>query len=266
MSAPTGSTIGLSRLEFDVVWEHLGLGPFPTVYRMLGHGQTYDERTRLVRQAWDSMQQRGVGGPVSLDPELIDLLRIIARPAREVDARINHGRTVTRALAGSVGTAGAIGVLRPDGFHFARATPGGLSRAVVALLPEHPAGTGHSVSLSSRSFSAACEAADGTAKGLRAALAERGMRGDDAEQLSAALDGVALAGQFGAAMLDRWGRRQRAAHVVGVVDSTTGRYLLESRPALGGGEQWTTVAPTDPARIVGRIDRLHTELERELDA
>lgn len=261
MSATEVAT-ALSRVEFDVVWEHLGLGPFPTVYRMLGHGQTYDERAALVRRTWDELGERGVGGPMSLDPHLVHLLRIIARPAREVDARITSGGAVVRALAGSVGDDGAIGVLRPDGFRFAPVTPGGLSRAVVALLPEHPAGRGHSVSLSNRSFSSACEASGDTAAGLRAALTERGMRAADAEQLSEALDGVTGAGQFGAALVDRWGKRQRAGHVVAFVDSSTGRYLLESRPTLGGGERWTTIAPTDPVRLAGQVDRLRVELER----
>jgi len=262
----TATTTTLSRLEFDVIWEHLGLGPFPTVYRLLGHGQTYDERAHLVRQAWDALQARGVGGPMSLDQDLVHLLRIIARPAREVDARINCRGTVVRALAGSVGDDAAIGVLWSDGFRFAPVTPGGLSRAVVALLPDHPAGRGHSVSLSNRSFSSACEASGDTARGLRAALTERGMRAADAEQLSDALDGVSGAGQFGVALLDRWGKRQRAGHVVAFVDSSTGRYLLESRPTLGGAERWTTIAPTDPVRLAGQIDRLRVELERAFEA
>lgn len=258
--------ITLSRLEFDVLWEHLGLGPFPTVYRLLGHGQTYDERARLVQRTWDSLRERGLGGPVSLDARLVAVLRVLARPAREVDARINHGSRVVRALAGSAGEEAAVAVLDADGFRLTEVTPGGLSRAMVALLPAHPAGTGHSVSLSDRAFSAACQAADGTKDGLRAALLAQGLRPGDAEQLAEALDDIATVGQFGGAQLDSWGRRRRGEYVVGFVDSAAGRYLLESRTVLGGGERWTTVAPTDPVRLAGEIDRLHSELARTLHA
>ena len=68
-----------------------------------------------------------------------------------------------------------------------------------------------------------------------------------------------------AAMRDRWGRRHRADHVVGFVDTAAGRYLLESGPALGGSERWTTVAPTDPQRLAARVDRLQADLGGQLD-
>jgi ESX secretion-associated protein EspG len=258
MTSRTGFTV--SRLEFDVIWEHLRLGPFPTVYRMLGHGRTYDERARLVDEAWASLQAKGMGSPLSPDPLLAELLGVLARPEREVDARMGHHGREIRALAGVAGDRAALGVLDADGFRFTEITPGGLSRAVVGLLPDHPAGSGHSVTLSSTSLRAACEASGDTARGLRAALVERGMRPDDADQLATALDGPFGGGQFGAALRDRWGMRHRAAHVVGFVDTASGRYLVESKPSLGGAEQWTTIAPADPPRLAARIDRLFTDL------
>jgi hypothetical protein len=259
------TSFAVSKLEFDVVWEHLRLGPFPTVYRMLGHGQTYEERAALVREAWESLEAKRIGGPTSLEPLLVDLLAILARPQREVDARMGHRGREVRALAGGIGERAALGVLDQDGFRFSEITPGGLSRAAVGLLPEHRPGDGHSVALSSRSFQAACDASGNTAKGLRAALAERGTRPEDADQLADALDGAFGGGQFGAAMRDRWGKRHRASHVVGFVDTSSGRYLMESRPALGGGDQWTTVAPTDPLRLAARVDQLLTGLQHGLD-
>jgi hypothetical protein len=254
------SGLALSRLEFDVVWEHLGFGPYPTVYRMLGHGRTRDDRVRLVHEAWASLQAKELGGPTSLDPLLADLLTVLAQPEREVDARIGHRGREVRALAGVAGDRAALGVLDAGGFRFCEVTPGGLGRAMVGLLPDHADGTGHSVTLSSASFQAACEASGNTAEGLRAALAERGMRPDDADQLAEALDGPFGGGQFGAAARDRWGRRHRAPYVVGFVDTRSGRYLLESKPTLGGAELWTTIAPTDPPRLAVRVDRLLADL------
>jgi hypothetical protein len=257
-------SIELSRLEFDVVWQHLGLGAFPTVFRMLGHGRTETERLRLVDLAWQSLRAKGLGRHGDPHPMLAELLTVLSRPEREVDARMNHGESVVRALAGARDEFAAIGVLRAGAFHLSEITPGGLSRAVVALLPEHPAGSGTSVTMPSGLFTAACAASGDDPVRLGAALAERGVREPDAGQLARALSDITGAGQFGAARLDRLGRRMRADHVVGFVDSASGRYLLEARPSAAG-EQWTTIAPTDPIRLAGQIDRLLTGLERALD-
>lgn len=264
MTLSSAGTIELSKLEFDVVWEHLRLGAYPTVYRMMGHGRTAQERSRLVEDAWLSLQAKGLGQRGAPDPLLADLLYVLARPDREVDARMNHGDRVVRALAGARGGIAAIGTLIDGVFSFGEITPGGLSRAVVALLPEHPAGTGVSMSLPSDLFASACAAAGDDPTRLRPALIKRGVRAEDARQLGDAFTEVAGAGQFGGAALDRWGSRRRAGHVVGFVDSDGGRYLLESRLPPSGSEQWTTIAPTDPTRLAGSIDRLLAELERAL--
>jgi hypothetical protein len=225
----------------------------------MGHGRTEAERARLVDRAWKSLRDRGLGRHGDPHPLLVELLAVLSRPEREVDARMNHGEVAVRALAGARGQLAVIGVLRAGTFRLSQITPGGLHRAVVALLPEHPAGTGISVTLPSRQFAAACEASGDAPARLRAALIERGVREPDAEQLARAFTDITGAGQFGAARLDRLGRRQRAGHVVGFVDSASGRYLLQARPPAPGGEQWTTIAPTDPIRLAGQIDRLLAE-------
>lgn len=258
--APVMESMELSRLEFDVVWQHLGLGAFPTVFRMMGHGRTEAERRQLIDQAWQSLSARGLGRHGAPHPVLVELLTILSRPEREVDARMNHGELAARALAGTRDQRAAIGVLRAGTLRLWEITPGGLSRAVVALLPEHPAGGGISVTLPSSLFAAACAVSGDDPARLRAALAERGTREPDAEQLATAFTGIAGAGQFGAARLDRLGRRQRAGHVVGFVDSAGGRYLIEARPPARGGEQWTTTAPTDSIRLAGQINRLLAEV------
>jgi len=261
VTLPPVQSIELSRLEFDVVWQHLGLGAFPTVFRMMGHGRTEAERIRLVDQAWQSLRAKGLSRHGDPHPLLVERLAVLSRPEREVDARMNHGELALRALAGVRDLRAVIGVLRAGAFRLSEITPGGLSRAIVALLPEHPAGTGMSVTLPSGVFAAACAASGDDPVRLRAALAERGLRKPDASQLARAFDDITGAGQFGAARLDRLGRRLRADHVVGFVDSSGGRYLIEARPPAPGGEQWTAIAPTDPIRLAGQIDRLLAETE-----
>jgi EspG family len=263
VTTAAGTAFTLSRLEFDVVWDHLKLGPFPTVYRIVGHGQTYDERARLVEQAWQSLRYKRIAAP-ALQPELTAMLQILAKPQHELDLRMGHRGKEVRALAGRREDHAAVGVLDGE-FRLSEVTPGGLSRALVALLPGHVAGKGHSVTVSSRAFEAACAESGDTSGGLREGLLRRGVRFDDAAQLSEALEGPFGGGQFGAAMLDRWGKRHRAARVVGFVDTESGRYLLESRAAFGGGERWTTIAPADGAKLTAQVDRLLTELGQELN-
>lgn len=263
MTAVASPVFEVTRLEYDVLWEHLRLGPFPTVYRVIGHGRTTDERNGLVRQAWSSLRARGLGAPASPHPALAELLGVLAQPQREVDARFGHRGAEVRALAAAAGPLAAVGILTADGFRFRGTTPGGLSRAVVSLLPTHRPGRGHSVSVSSTVLQAACATSGNTAAGLRVALGDHGLRSGDADQLAAALDGAFGGGQFGAAMRDRWGRRRRAAQVVGFTDTASGRYLLQ-RSTAAGGEHWTTLAPTDQVRLAAGVDRLLAELGRQL--
>lgn len=255
-------TFELSRLELDVLWEHLRLGPYPTVFRLMGHGRTAAERSRLVEQAWRSLQAKGLGPRGAPNALLADLLRVLSRPEFEVDARMNHGDRAIRALAGAHGGLAAIGVSTGGLFQFSEITPGGLSRAAVGLLPEHPAGEGTSVTMPSVLFSAACAAAGNEPERLLPALTRRGVRSEDAGQVAEALTGITGAGQFGAASQDRWGRRVRAANVVGFVDSAAGRFLLTAKAPAPNAPPWTTIAPTDPARLAGQIDRLLAETAR----
>lgn len=259
-SAPT--QIALSRLELDVLWEHLDLGAYPTVYRMIGHGETYEERLVLVDQAWASLAAKGLGERTAVNPVLTEFLTVLARPDRAVDARFSHGEQEVRALAGARGESGVLSVVDGDQVTCTEVTPGGLSRAMVGLLPEHPAGRGSSVNLPSAVFSAACAESGNTQQGLRNALIGRGVRGEDAQLLVDALDETVGGGQFGAAIRDRLDRRRRGSYVIGFVDSAAGRFLLTARKS-GGGESWTTVSPTDPLRLTGQIDRLLGELDRE---
>ncbi|MCP2166137.1 ESX secretion-associated protein EspG [Goodfellowiella coeruleoviolacea] len=246
--------ITLSALEFDVLWEHLDLGSMPLVIKVPSPGKTHQERADLVRQAWHSMESRGLGRTVDLDPELDHLVRLLARPEREVDGRIWVGRSV-RVLAVANGDAGAVATLSEDQISLQRTSGSGLHHAVLRQLPAHPAGSGHSVTLPSGDLDAAVRSADGSPESLEKALRAQGVRQDDASTLVKMLTGLIRTGNFGAAARDRYGKRHRPDRVVAFFDTEEGRYLQQRRSSPGS-PPWSTFSPADPRRLAHQVEEL----------
>jgi hypothetical protein len=252
--------ISLSALEFDVLWEHLQLGSMPLVVKVPSPGKTFEERETLEQQAWSDLEGRGLGRPVAVHPEIEHLLRLLARPDHEVDARAYVERSV-RLVVASVGDDAAVAVLSDGQLTLRRATAAGLASVAVGQLPARPAGPGQSVSLRSDDFEAAATAAGGTQQGFRAALLARGVREDDANALTSMINDVQGTGNFGAAARDRLGRRQRADRVVSFFDTEAGRYVQVRRMSQDGN-LWTTISPADNRKIVQHVEQMLAEIVR----
>jgi ESX secretion-associated protein EspG len=252
--------ISLSALEFDVLWEHLNLGTMPLVVKVPSPGKTDEERAELEEQAWADMASRGLGRKVDLDPDLEPMLRLLARPDREVDGRTYVDRGI-RLLACSVGDEAALAVLSEGSLTLQRASAANLAGAALRVLPARSAGPGRSVTLRSEDFEAAANDVSRTREGFRAALLERGVRTDDADALTEMIDDVRATGNFGAAARDRLGRRQRADRVVSFFDTDEGRYV-QIRRKSADGNLWTTISPADSRKLVHHIDELLTEVVR----
>lgn len=246
--------ITLSALEFDVVWEHFTLGPQPLVLKVPSPGRTHTERAELADEVWSALSARGLGDPRREDTELRDWCTILAEPYVEVDARIWLGHRV-RALAAARSGRGVLAVLRPDELTLQPISPAALARAAVALLPNLPAGPGHSVTVPSTALDAAAHAAGSAVDRFAAELRANGVRPDDATALVTMVRDADSLGQFGAAGRDQWGRRTRADRVIGFFDTPRGRYL-QVRSTTEHGEAWSTIAPTDQRRLVQQIDQL----------
>lgn len=252
--------ISLSALEFDVLWEHLNLGAMPLVVKVPSPGKTDEERAELEEQAWSDLESRGLGRKVDLDPDIEPMLRLLARPDREVDGRTYVDRGV-RLLAGSVGDEAALVVLSQGQLTLRRASAANLAGAAFGVLPARPAGSGRSVTLRSEDFEAAANDASRTRDGFRAALRTRGVRADDADALTEMIDDVKATGNFGAAARDRLDRRMRADRVVAFFDTDDGRYV-QIRRKSADGNLWTTISPADSRKLVHHIDELLTEIVR----
>jgi hypothetical protein len=254
-----GATIAVSRLEFDVLWESLALGEMPLVLKVPSPGRTHTERRRLVEDAWRAMENRGFARSAAEYERLADLVRLLARPQREIDGRLWFGRKVgsIRVLAAASSAEAVLATLTNDGLALREIAPSGLAREALSVLPPLPAGPGESITVPSRQLAAAADNA-ATPTEFEAALRENGIRDRDAAILAAMMMRLRRHGQFGAATRDRWGHRTRATRVLSIFDTRTGRYLQTRSTAEPEAELWTTVSPADHRLLISQLDDLST--------
>lgn len=245
--------IALSPLEYDVLWEHLRLGPFPPVIAVPSAGRTHDERATLRTTAWKSLRGKGLGRPGALDERLERRLRRLARPEWELDARMQDGARTT-ALVARAGRGATVAVLAGDEVGLSTIKPDRVVAEAVGVLPAHPAGTGNSITLPAAALDTAASAGGADPERLRRSLIGQGLGKSDARKITDVLGNVVRLGHFGAARTPPEGERRRAGHAVSVYDCPAGRYLFTRK----GG--WVTLLPGTDAAISRQLDELLIEL------
>ena len=245
----------LTAVEFDVLWEWLGLGATPVVLRLDSPGRTHSERRGIVATGWQGLRLRGLADLNGPDPELVRLMHLLAGPTHQVELRMRLDRELrVVASARPGGTALAV---RQDATVTLTAESGPVG-AALSSLPGRPAGAGRSVTLPSADLEAATAEAGRDA--VTDALVERGIDAEDAALVQAMLSGATGRGQLSVLAADQWGVLHRLRKVIGVLDTRHGRYLLR-RDVATDGVEWTTLAPTDPTRLRYRLDALLAEAE-----
>jgi hypothetical protein len=229
------ATFSLS--EFNVVWSALALGrlPFPLTARV--GPPTAPERAAVFEQLAD----RGLAIGSELRTEWVELLYVLARPDRSVDA---VGRIV-RPLAATAATRGAVAVLALQDRGSVAVGPiraGSLVESVVALLPAEPAGPGHPVEVPVATAQRLLADARRTELAGLADLPEA-----DAGLLLSLAEGRVRGGRFGVNVADATGRLRRGIPVVSWFDTMEGRYLMTNDGSM------LVIAPADSARIAVRL-------------
>jgi hypothetical protein len=250
-----GARITLSLLEYDVLWEHLRLGPFRPVIAIQSHGHTHDERAELRAKVWASLATKGLGRPNALDDRLEHWLGRLARPEWELDARLKETARTT-ALVARAGRGVTVAGLTGDEFILWGAKPDQFVTETVHLLPSYPAGTGNSITLPATALDAAARRAGADQDRFSRSLATQALGKSEARKIAEVLGGVVRLGHFGAARTTPDGTRHRAGHVVSVYDSAGGRYLFTRK------NDWVTLLPGTDAAIARQLDELLTELGR----
>lgn len=253
-----GERTTLSRLEYDVLWEHLRLGPFQPVLDVPSPGVTPDERATLRAGAWASLTARGLGRPDGVDDRLARRLTRLARPEWEIDARLRltaRGHR-TSALVARTGRSATVAVLHDDELALWAVRPDQMVPEAVRLLPAHPPGTGASISLPGTVLDRAAGRAGADRDRFARALVSQGLGRDESRRLTDVLGDVVRHGSFGAARTPAGGARRRASYVVSVYDTPAGRYLAVRK------KDWVTLLPGTEQAVTRQLDDLLAELDR----
>lgn len=234
--------ITLTAAEFHTLWTELGLGDIAYPLDVTEPDEPADTRhLRRDAEPW---------------------LRLLDDHTTALDLVADH-RGPMRALAVSNGRAGVLAEMTRDGVRLTPIRPTGIANALLSLLPDRNPGPGHALSVPIDAITQAARLVDGGqddddfdqpwgassgALDERGALMKAGIAPHDAALLSELTTSRVAGGQFGVSYQDSG--RLRLPGVVTWFDTTQGRYLMVKDGA------WLSIAPTDQARLVARVDRL----------
>lgn len=255
-----GDTIELSTLEYDILWEHLRLGPFPPILTIDSHGATLEQRAELTANAWDSLTAKDLGWPGQVDTRLRRRLWLLARPEWELDARLllSPDGPRTSALIAAGNTDATIAVLHAGKLTLRTAPADRITHEALSLLPPHPPGTGASITVPAALLDTAAAQAGSDPNALARALISSGLGKSEARKIADVAGAVIRFAHVGAAHTPKLDKRRRATHVVTIYDTHTGRYLFTRKPT--GERLWVTLLPGTNAAITRQLDELLDQL------
>jgi hypothetical protein len=251
------STVVLSALEFDVLWEAQRFPRRHVALDVPSPGVTTLERAELVRTAWTGLAERGLAEHGRAVGELADRLALLAYPERSVDGWIWTDREI-RGLAAQSGRTAMLGVVDRDQVWLIPARDTSFVEAAVSMAGQCPAGWGRSISLPQDRLRAADDAAGGDPKALIVQVAERDLPLGQAQVLAAMFTGIVGRGQFGAERASAGRGVRRADRVVAFHDTDRGRYLYLTRRSADA-RLWATVTPADNRGIASSVWELLDE-------
>jgi hypothetical protein len=240
-------------LEFEVVWSALGLGrlPFPLAAPTAENAENIvADRGELTEAVFERLADRGIAIGSRLRTEWAELLAVLARPSRSVDAVGRIVRPLAAVAAASDQGVAALALQDRGSVLVGPIRAGSLVESVVALLPAERAGPGHPVLVPVgvvRRLLAEDEMVD------LGDLAE--LPAEDAGLLLRLAEGRVRGGQFGVNVLAADGRLRRGIPVVSWFDTAEGRYLMTNDGST------LVVAPADAARIAVRLHEVLMDMK-----
>jgi ESX secretion-associated protein EspG len=252
------SSVVLSALEFDVLWESQRLPGRHVALHVPSPGVTRNQRAELVAGAWAALAERGLAERGRADPELADRLSMLAYPQRSVDCWVWTDREI-RGLAAQSGRDALLAVVDRAEVWLIPARETSLAEAAVSIAGQCPAGSGRSTSVPLEVLRAADKAAGGDPRSLVVELTDLGVPLTRAQVLAGMFDGMVGRGQFGAQRTGTGRVTHRADRVVAFHDTGNGRYLYLTRPSADG-EVWATVTPADNRAVATAVWELLDEV------
>jgi hypothetical protein len=250
----TSAAVELTTEEYLVAWHHLRLG---LVHWNLqppgGTEQTVAERMAARRHAWDALRARGLADTRQLAPDLEDVLHLIARPARELNARLDLPEGRRTVVGCAQGEHAALAELGAFGLRLRLVRATVLPTAVAQVIPDRPMGSGTAVSVPAELLP---EQQGLTGIAVEQALTRGGARPDDARRFRTMLQGPKRSGgKFGAARYDRQGNRRIAEFVVTYYETERGGYTIEQKRGVDRS-RWFILAPAARPQLAQRLECL----------
>lgn len=237
----------LSPTELDVVWRACGFGELPLVIDVPSRGMTRAERAAIESRVWTDLMARDLADDLGQPHwRLLDQLQTIARRRHSLELRV-LGAEAIRAILATRGRRNVLGVLT-DRFTLSSVPATGRASKLLALLPEVPAGQGHSISVATTVFAAATQA-DKPHDTLR----RHGVSTDDARTLLTMATGSVRVAQIVAEVGSSSGRTIRS-RVVSLYDTPSGRYRA-IRTVTSAGDH-LTVTPASAASLADALAQL----------
>lgn len=251
-------TIVLSKLEFDVLWEHEKLPPKHEALTVPSPGRTHTERRQLVAQAFADLEERGLADRERAAPELLDKLNLLAYPQLAIDSWVWTDHRIS-SLAVVSGSSALLAAVDGPQVWLIPARETAIAEAAVSVAGDVVAGPGLSVSVPTDVLTAADAEARGDAREFAAALSRAGISGPDAKTMADMVRDMNVRGQFCVTRTQRDQRMVRADRVVAFHDTPRGRYVHLAKPNADG-RMWSTVTPADNRRLVACVHELMTEV------
>lgn len=245
-------TIELSAVELDVVWRALSWGDLPLILDVPSPGTTRAERAALETTVWAALVDRELADDHGrATATLVTVLGVIGRRRWAVELR-TFGPDPRCALLAVHGVQAVLAVLDQGKLRLARVPDTGIAGTLLSLLPDVPAGNGHTVTVAADVLTEA--AAAGTPAAAWNVLRGHGVDRDDAGSVITMTTGSFRTGQIAAELRGPDGRLTRAPRIVAFYDTPRGRY----RAVHTAGH--LTIGPATPAALAYSVDDLLLDL------
>ncbi|MBB5959145.1 hypothetical protein FHS29_005765 [Saccharothrix tamanrassetensis] len=247
MARRSATTVVLSHLEFDLLWEDLGVGDPPYPLEVDSHGETLAERDDLGVDVFRSLASAGLADGDDVAPELEELFGYLTGSTLSADALVFRPQP-WRVLAAVRGGRGVLAVLNDQ--EVALEPIGDLVGAMARVIGDERPGPGEQLRLPRSVFSAAMQAyATAGYPALERALAVGGVTG----RATRAITTLVESGRGAAGQLACTGPSGRSP-VLSWTDTTAGRYAMANEDVAG--EPWVLVTPADGAWLTRRLTGL----------
>jgi hypothetical protein len=244
----------LTLTEFEVAWELLQLGETPWQLDPPRRGNTREERRRVVADALQGLQRRGLGDDRGPHPQLAERLRLLARPESVLDVRFRD-RSLTAAVAACSGRRCTLAVRHQDEIAVLDVPGSAAAGALVELLGPVVPGNGVRTAVPADILDAASTAAADEPGRLGVELHRRGVPDADARLVALMCGAPDRLGQFGASHRSGDGRTRRAPYVVGL-HRTAGGHYAHLRRRHPDGRDLITIEPLSHRGLLQHLDEL----------